>query len=110
MVRTKSRATSPGHQESRDASSNPHQDHQSALVMQQFSIQHIQSMATAMAVLTHQNQELTSEINLRRKRHEGYVKGQAQSQEDEEEMLSPRASQRVPFHEGCHTWRRRWIR
>ena len=35
-----------------------------------------------MAKLTHQNQELTREINLRRQRHEGYVEGQAQSQED----------------------------
>ena len=73
MVRTRSRAISPGHRESRDASSNPHQDHQSAFVTQLSSIQHIQSMATAMAELTHQNQELTREINLRRKRHEGYV-------------------------------------
>ena len=30
MVRTKSRVTSPGPQESRDASSNPHHDRQSA--------------------------------------------------------------------------------
>ena len=28
----------------------------------------------------------------------------------EEEMLSPRASQRVPLRERCHTWRERWIR
>ena len=28
----------------------------------------------------------------------------------EEEMLSLRASQRVPLREGCHTWRGRWIR
>ena len=35
-----------------------------------------------MAELTHQNQELTREINLRRQRHEGYVEGQARSQED----------------------------
>ena len=28
----------------------------------------------------------------------------------EEEILSSRASQRVPLQEGCHTWRRRWIR
>ena len=30
MVRTRSRATSPGPQEIRDASSNPHRDRQSA--------------------------------------------------------------------------------
>ena len=26
------------------------------------------------------------------------------------EMLSPKTSQRVPLHEGCHSWRGRWIR
>ena len=39
-------------------------------------------MAVAMAELTCQNQELTSEINLRRQQHEGYVERQAQNQED----------------------------
>ena len=81
MVRTRSRATSPSHQESRDASSNPHRDHQSAPVMQLSSTQHVQSMAAAMAKLTCQNQELTREINLRRQRHEGYAEGQVQGQE-----------------------------
>ena len=79
MVRTRSRATSPGHQESRDASSNPYRDRQSAPIMQPSSIQHMQSMAATMAELTSQNQELTREINLRRQRHEGYAEGQAQS-------------------------------
>ena len=27
-----------------------------------------------------------------------------------EEILSPKTSQEVPLHEGCHTWRGRWIR
>ena len=27
-----------------------------------------------------------------------------------EEILSPRPSQRALLHEGCHTWRKRWIR
>ena len=66
MVQTRSRATSPGHQESRDALCNPHHDRQSAPVMQRSSVQHVQSMAAAMAELTHQNQELTREINSRR--------------------------------------------
>ena len=66
MVRTRLRATSLGHQESRDASSNPHRDRQLAPVMQLPSIQHVQFMATAMAELTRQNQELTREITLRR--------------------------------------------
>ena len=39
-------------------------------------------MVAAMTKLTRQNQELSREINLRRQRHEGYVEGQAQSQED----------------------------
>ena len=81
MVRTRSRATSPSHQESRDASSNPYRDRQSAPAIQPSSIQHVQSMAAVMAELTRQNQELTREINLRRQRHEEYVEGQAQSQE-----------------------------
>ena len=38
-------------------------------------------MVTAMAELTHQNQELTWEINQRRQRHEQCAEGQAQSQE-----------------------------
>ena len=38
-------------------------------------------MAIAMVELTHQNQELTREINQRRQRHEQCVEGQAQSQE-----------------------------
>ena len=55
MVQTRSRATSLGHQESKDASSNPHHDRQSALVMQPSSIQHAQSMVAAMEELIHQN-------------------------------------------------------
>ena len=78
MVRTRSRVTSPGHQESRDASSHPHRDRQSAPAMQPSSV-HVQSMATAMAELTRQNQELTREINLRRQRHEAYGEEQDQS-------------------------------
>ena len=77
MVQTRSRATSPDHQESRDASTNPHRDRQSAPVMQPSSVQHVQSMAD----LTRQNQELTTKINSRRQRHEEYAEGQAQSQE-----------------------------
>ena len=68
MVQTRSRATSPDHQESRDASTNPHRDRQSAPVMQPSSVQHVQSMAAAMADLTRQNQELTTEIDSRRQR------------------------------------------
>ena len=77
MVRTRSRATSPGSQESRDASSNPHHDRQSAPIMHFPSIQHLQSMVAAMAELIRQNQELTREISLRSQRHERYVEGQA---------------------------------
>ena len=66
MVQTRLRATSPGHQETRDASSNPQRDHQSILVMPQSSIQHMHSMAAAMAELTRHNQELTREINLKK--------------------------------------------
>ena len=70
-------ATSPGHQESGNASSHPNRDRQSALVMQLPSIQQMQSMAITIAELTCQNQELAKEINLRRQRHERCVEGQA---------------------------------
>ena len=70
MVWTKSRAISLGHQGSRDASSNPHHNRQSTLVMQTSSAQHVQSMAAAMAELTRQNQELRMEINLKRQTRE----------------------------------------
>ena len=66
MVRTRLRATSPGHQESRDAFSNPYRDWQSMPVTQPPSIKHVQSMAVAIAELTNQNQELTREISLQR--------------------------------------------
>ena len=70
-------ATSPGHEESGNAFSHPNRDRQSAPAMQPPSMQHIQSMAATMAELTHQNQELTREIVLRRQRHQGYAEGQA---------------------------------
>ena len=82
MVRTRSRVTSLGPQESRDASSNPHRDRQSAPTMQPSFIQHVQSMAAAMAKLTRQNQELTRELNSRRQHREGNTEGHTQSQED----------------------------
>ena len=85
MVRTRSRATSSGHQGSRNASSNPHRGPQSALAMQTSSAQHVQSMAAAIVELTRQNQELRMEINLRRQvceEREGG--GQTQSCDDRE--------------------------
>ena len=87
MVRTRSRATSPSNQGSRNASSNPHHGPQSAPVMQTSSAQHVQSMAAAMAELTHQNQELRMEINLRRQaREEREGGGQTQSHDDRENI------------------------
>ena len=87
MVWTRSRATSPGHQGSRDASSNPHRDHQFALVMQTSFAQHVQSMAAAMAELTRQNQELRMKINLRRQTcEEREGGGQTQSHDDRENI------------------------
>ena len=82
MVRTRSRVTSVSPQESRDASSNPHRDHQSAPAMQPSSVQHVQSMAATMAELTRQNQELTRELNSRRQHREGNTEGHTHSQED----------------------------
>ena len=58
-----------------------------------------------MAKLTHQNQELTREISLRRQHHERYAKRQAQSQEDRKGNSEPEsqsggtASRRVPHLE-----------
>ena len=82
MVRTRSRVTSVSPQESRDASNNPHRDHQSTPAMQPSSVQHVQSMAATMAELTRQNQELTRELNSRRQHREGNTEGHTQSQED----------------------------
>ena len=79
MVRTRSKVTSPGLQESRDASSNPYRDRQSAPAMQPSSVQHVQSMAAVMAELTHQNQELTRELNSRRQHREGNTERHTQS-------------------------------
>ena len=87
MVQTNLRATSPSHQGSRDASSNPHRNRQSAPIMQTSFAKHVQSMAVAMAELTRQNQELRMEINLRRQtreEHEG--RGQRQSHDDRENI------------------------
>ena len=87
MVRTRSRATSPGHQGSKNALSNPYCDRQSAPVMQTSSAQHVQSMAVAIAELTRQNQELRMEINLRRQAcEEREGGGQTQSHDDRENI------------------------
>ena len=75
MVQTRSRATNPGHQKSRDALSHPQRDRQSAPVMPQSSVQHMHSMAAAMAELTRRNQELTKEINSKKQHYEGYAEG-----------------------------------
>ena len=82
-------ATSPGHEESGNASSHPNRHRQSAPVMPTPSMQHIQSMAAAMVEITRQNQELTREISLRRQRQEGHAEGQAQSQEVRGEDAEP---------------------
>ena len=87
MVRTRSRATSPGHQGSRNASSNPYRGPQPAPAMQTSSAQHVQSMAAAMVELTRQNQELRMETNLRRQaREERDRGGQTQSHDDRENI------------------------
>ena len=104
MVRTRSRVTSPGPRESRDASNNPHCDRQSAPAMQPSSVQHMQSMAAAMAELTRQNQELTKELNSKRQHHEGNTEGHTQSQEDRrnaepESQSRGTTSRRVPHLE-----------
>ncbi|XP_030943729.1 uncharacterized protein LOC115968464 [Quercus lobata] len=57
-----------------------------------------------MAELSHQNQELTRELNLRRQHHKGNTKGQAQSQEDRrnvklESQSKVTTSHRVPHLE-----------
>ena len=62
-------------------------------------------MAAAMVELTHQNQELTREIGLRRQHHERHAEEQAQSQEDRRENAESKnqsrgiASRRVPHLE-----------
>ena len=60
-------------------------------------------MAATMVELTHQNQELVREINLRRERRDGNTKGQAQSQDrrnvefESQSRVTP--SRRVPHLE-----------
>ena len=100
MVQTRSRATSLGHQESRDASSHPQRNRQSTPTMQPSSV-HVLSMVAAMAELTRQNQELTREIHLRRQRYEAYGEEQDQNQGDEksdipESQLRGTTLRRVP--------------
>ena len=61
-------------------------------------------MAAAMAELTHQNQELTRELNSRRQHHDGNTKGHTQSQEDTrnakpESQSRGTTSRRVPHLE-----------
>ena len=83
MVWTRSIATSPGHEESGNASNHPNRERQLALVMPLPSMQHIQSMAAAMAELTRQNQELTRQNQeltreIGRRQHQGgHTEGQA---------------------------------
>ena len=38
------------------------------------------------------------------------LKDKSRVKKIKEEILSSRPSQKAPLHEGCHTWRRRWIR
>ena len=104
MVRTRSRVTSPGPQKSRDASSNPHRDRQSVPAIHPSSVQHVQSMAAAMAELTRRNQELTRELNSRRQHCEGNTEERTQSQEDRrnvepESQSRGTTSRRVPHLE-----------
>ena len=107
MVRTRSRVTSPDPQESRDASSNPRRDRQSAPTMQPSSIQHVQSMTATMAELTRQNQELTRELNSRRQHRNENAEGHTQSQEDTrnaepESQSKGTTSRRVPHLDKGH--------
>ena len=104
MVQTISRVISPGPQESRDASSNPRRNCQSTPTMQPSSVQHVQSMAAAMAELTRQNQELTKQLNSRRQHCDENAEGHTQSQEDTrnakpESQSRGTTSRRVPHLE-----------
>ena len=61
-------------------------------------------MAVAMAELTHQNQELTRELNSRRQHRKGNIEGHTQSQEDRrnaelESQSRGTTSRRVPHLE-----------
>ena len=72
--------------------------------MQPSSVQHVHSMAAAMAELTRQNQELTRKLNSRRQHCEGNTEGHTQSQEDRrnaepESQSRGTTSRRVPHLE-----------
>ena len=109
MVRTRSRVTSPGPQESRDASSNPRRDRRSVPAMQPSSVQHVQSMAAAMAELTRQNQELTRQLNSRRQHRDENAEGLTRVKKIQG-TLNLRANQEVPLSEGYRIWKRRWTK
>ena len=110
MVRTRSRVTSPGPQESSDASSNPRRDRQSTPAMQPSFVQYVQSMAAAMAELTRQNQELTRQLNSRRQHPNENVEEHIPRVKKTQGMLNLRASQGVPLREGYRIWKRKWTR
>ena len=72
--------------------------------MQPSSVQHVQSMAAAIAELTRQNQELTRELNSSRQHRERDTEGHTQSQEDRrnaepESQSRGTTSRRVPHLE-----------
>ena len=96
MVRTRSRATSPGLQESRG-------DRQSVPTVQPPSVQHVQSMAATMAELTRQNQELVRELTMRRQHRDENVGRQVQSQDERNAEFESQSrgtpSRRVPHLE-----------
>ena len=111
MVRTRSMATSLGHQKSGNASSHPNLAHQSAPIMQPPSVQQIQSMATAMADLTCQNQELIGRLTKGGNAMNDVQKGKLRVKKlENEKMLNMRTGQGVPVHVGCHIWRGKWIK
>ena len=103
MVRTRSMAISPGHQKSGNAFSHPNLAHQSAPVMQPPSVQQIQSMATAMAELSHQNQEMIWRLTKGGNAMNDVQKSKLRAKKlENEKMLNVRTSQGVSLHVGYH--------
>ena len=71
--------------------------------------QQLQSMATTMAELTQQNQELTKEVNRQRQQPCGEEQGQNSKYEGLRIMLKE-TSLEVPLLVGYHIWKGRWTK
>ena len=91
MFRTRLMATSLGYQESENAFSHPNRAPTSLITIQQ----QLQSMATAMAELTQQKQELIREVNRQRQQQRGEERDQNSKNEEAENNVEGNQSRGI---------------